>query len=75
MSDAVVEAVVGLEVRGAPVPLVLNVPPGSRLGQEVMGSGRIYADGAHDCFLCQISRNCMGGRAVHFQSHIYITTF
>ena len=66
MSDAVVEAVVGLEVGRAAVPLVLDVPPGSSLGQEVMGPGRVYADGARGCGLCQTTRNCKGTRSSTF---------
>lgn len=45
VSDAVVEAVVGLKVRVASVPLWVNVSFGPRVSQEIMSPSRANADG------------------------------
>lgn len=45
VSNAVVEAVVGLEVRVASVPLWVNVSFGPRASQEIMCLSRGNADG------------------------------
>lgn len=45
VSDTVVEAVVGLKIGAASVPLWLNVSLGSRISQEIMRLSRANADG------------------------------
>lgn len=46
VSDAVVEAVVRLKIRVAPVPFWINVPFGARISQEVVCFSRVNADWA-----------------------------
>lgn len=44
VSDTVIEAVVGLKIGAASVPLWLNVSFGSRIGQEIMRLSGANAD-------------------------------
>lgn len=44
VSDTVVEAVVGLKIRAASVPLWVNVSLGSRISQEIMRLSGANAD-------------------------------
>lgn len=58
MSDAVVEAVVGLEVGVASVPLWVNVSLGPRVSQEIMRLGGADADGTSCRWKPHRDRSC-----------------